>query len=429
MSCTLLITCGKNEESPIIKLIPSVPAIAPASNDTTIQVHGLRNWYFHNLPVTHEYSFLEVHLIKERTSRDVDIWIGSAYMGRHSWCNDSITAEIILPDDLASGVHNLIVSETGMDTGFFVSHFLLSEPFCVAVSNDWDSPSDGAIFDSNLTMGSRLHQLHTSLKITHFAGPYAFTDSTIPVVRKHWLSNWLKNRRDNDLDEIGLHIHPYCCFINLASVECKTDSGYRSYTDPTGCRIALDRYTEDETFRMLKCADSVFLAWGLGKPVSFRAGGWTAALHTLKAMEHAGYRVDASACNLSRGDELTRYHLWEFIARNWFFIGDTSQPYYPSVLNLNSDQKPLLSILEVPDNGLLADYIDSTEMIEVFHKNWPGGFLQHPKHLSIGYHPETVNQYFNRLDGALNHIDRFLAVNDSGPVFYVKMSDLPGIWR
>jgi hypothetical protein len=264
--------------------------------------------------------------------------------------------------------------------------------------------------------------------MTHFVGPYAFTDTTISAARKAWLSSWLITARDSAGDEIGLHIHPYCCFINVAQVSCKTDSAYRGGTDPTGYRIALDRYTEEEAFRMFKCADSVFLAWGLAKPVAFRAGGWTAALHTLKALQRAAYNVDASGCNLSRGEELIGYPLGDWVAQNWPNVSDTSQPYYPSLSTINSDEKPSLSILEAPDNGILADYIDSVQMVEVFHKIWPSGPLSRAKHLSIGYHPDSFNWYFSKLNGALTYIDGFLAENDSGPVFYVRMSDLPHIW-
>jgi hypothetical protein len=68
-------------------------------------------------------------------------------------------------------------------------------------------------------------------------------------------------------------------------------------------------------------------------------------------------------------------------------------------------------------------------MIEVFQKNWPGGFLKYPRHFSIGYHPISFNRYFEELNSALNCIDKYLAENDSGPVFYVRMIDLLDIWK
>ena len=49
--------------------------------------------------------------------------------------------------------------------------------------------------------------------------------------------------------------------------------------------------------------------------------------------------------------------------------------------------------------------------------------------LSLGYHPPGFSEaYTQRLEGALAHIDRYLAANDSGPVVYVTMSELVAAW-
>ena len=95
-----------------------------------------------------------------------------------------------------------------------------------------------------------------------------------------------------------------------------------------------------------------------------------------------------------------------------------------------ADAPPHLSILEVPDNGLLVDYVSGQEMIDMFRSNWPGGrALAEPTVYSIGYHPPNFSEsYFQRIDTALTEIDRHLAVDGNGPVRYIRMSDIPRVF-
>ena len=100
--------------------------------------------------------------------------------------------------------------------------------------------------------------------------------------------------------------------------------------------------------------------------------------------------------------------------------------------NLLAATPPRLLVLEVPDNGILVDYITAGEMIDVFTKNWTArpGALTEPRQLSIGYHPTTLARadLEVRLDSALAHIDRYLAKHGAGPVVYARMSDLTRVW-
>ena len=87
-------------------------------------------------------------------------------------------------------------------------------------------------------------------------------------------------------------------------------------------------------------------------------------------------------------------------------------------------------MLEVPDNGLLVDYVSGAEMIDMFERNWPErAALEAPVVYAIGYHPPNFSEtYFSRIDTALTEIDRHLAVDGAGPVIYARMSDLPKVF-
>jgi hypothetical protein len=245
---------------------------------------------------------------------------------------------------------------------------------------------------------------------------------------------WVTAMRDQHGDEIGLHIHPYCSFVEHAGLDCLHEpSTVYAEGDPTGYTVMCAAYSEDEFTTLLLAADALFEEHGLGKPTSFRAGGWTADLGTLRALERAGYIADTSANNWARMEEWEGVQngvLYEWNKTNWATIGDTSQPYYPSHDDLLSDTEPTLSILQVPDNGSLVDYVSGAEMIEIFEANWDGGPLAAPVAYSIGYHPTNFNhQYKRRMDEALNHVGDFLASRDRGPVVYATLSEMPLVWK
>jgi len=86
-------------------------------------------------------------------------------------------------------------------------------------------------------------------------------------------------------------------------------------------------------------------------------------------------------------------------------------------------------VLEVPNNGILVDYVRADEMIEIFEANWSGGHLDAPRVYSIGYHPPNFSEvYKTRIHDALSHVDQFLVSADLGPVVYTTLTDLARAW-
>jgi len=238
--------------------------------------------------------------------------------------------------------------------------------------------------------------------------------------------------RDEWHDEIGLHFHPYCHFVEAAGLTCRTSPTYAtSWRDP-GYTVFCGAYTEDEFLTLLRTADALFEMNGLGKPVTFRAGGWSLEAHTLRALAADGFVADTSANDWMRLEEWAGVEgtsLYEWNRMQWASIDERSQPYWPNTEDLLSDEAPHAGVLEVPDNGILADYVTTQEMIEILDANWDGGALPEPRQLSIGYHPPSLSvSYHARIDGALDHIDQLLAVNDEGPIVYATLSEMQLVW-
>jgi hypothetical protein len=193
-------------------------------------------------------------------------------------------------------------------------------------------------------------------------------------------------------------------------------------------------YSEAEFTALLEEADNLFQAHGLEKPIAFRAGGWTADISTLRALEAAGYVTDSSANNWRRMEEwdgLENGFLYQWNMLHWSAVDDTSQPYYPSADDILSADEPTVGVLELPDNGILVDYVTTQEMVDIFWANWSGAPLSRPATYSIGFHPSPYfpsDEYF-RMTGILAYIDQFLAVTDDGPVVYGLQSEMATVWK
>lgn len=409
---------------------PPVPVGPPAppskADDPAYSIRGARDWYLVGDALTTGHDALELTVDGPPATEIVDLWLDGRHARRAARQAGGWTLSVDV-SDLPPGIHDVLLAADGEERAFARLTFRRSHPLYVAVSNDWDTGDHG---DDKLERQDRLHANHPAMVMTHFVGPYTFTDPSVSPARAQQLVDWLTRHARDEGDEIGLHVHPYCHFVTQAGVACRSTPSFAKASDPTGYTVVLGAYTRPELDRMFAKATELFAAHGLPAPTSFRAGGWTATLDVLKALAAAGHVADASACNWARLEE------WEHVAgaqlfawnrENWSTIDEHTQPYYPNVGDLLSGAAPHLDLLEVPDNGALVDYVTSNEMIDMFRANYaPGEPLAAARQYSIGYHPVNFSEaLFARIDATLDEIDRHLAADDRGPVVYARMSDLP----
>jgi len=409
---------------------PSVtPPAAPADNDPAYAVERVAAWYLIGNALTPGHDQLDIEVRAPSGTSTIDLWLDDGAGQRLRRLDSSFGASVDLKE-VGPGVHQLLLAADGSEQAFARIEFNRSHPLYVVVSTDWD---DADNTDEVLRLQEELHDSHPELKITHFVGPYTFTDPEVSAERRELLSEWVRGMRDTYDDEIGLHIHPYCSFVEAAGLPCLTSpSTVYDAGDASGYTVMCSAYSEDQFKTMLEHADALFMANGLGKPTSFRAGGWTADLSTLRALARAGYVADTSANNWARMEEWEGKQngvLYEWNAANWASISDTSQPYYPSNDDILRTGDSVVSVLEVPDNGILVDYVTTNEMIEIFEANWDGGPLAAPINYSIGWHPSNFNEvYQDRMNRVMNRLDRHLASRQAGPVVYETLSNMATIW-
>lgn len=406
------------------------PPPAPDENDTAFEIRRIGGWYLIGNELTPGQDRLEIEVIAPSGTDDVDFWIdGGKGQRMTATGNGSFGASLDIAD-LEAGNHEIILATGGSDKAFAKLDFKRTHPLYVVVSTDWD---DADNTNQVLELQESLHERHPELKVTHFVGPYTFTEPEMTPTRMQHLVDWTVGMRDTYGDEIGLHIHPYCSFVESAGLTCRTDdSTVYDAGDDTGYTIKCSAYTEDEFVRLLEHSDELFEANGLGKPTSFRAGGWTADAKVLRAMARTGYVADTSANNWSRMEEWkdqANGELYNWNQLNWASITDTSQPYYPSNDDVLRPGPDPIAVLEVPDNGILVDYVTAEEMIDIFEANWNREALLEPINYSIGWHPSNFTPDFrNRMDDTMDHLDRFLASGNNGPVVYETLSNMTTVW-
>jgi hypothetical protein len=393
----------------------------PAANDPAFSSRGLDSWYVLSDGVTPASDRVTAIITAPSGTDYVDAYIPGLPPIRMI----EQDGEFAMDESIAGvgvGAHEVLFTANGSNKAF-ASHTLnRSAPYYVIVTTDFDFADPGV---NSLNYIDRLHNDHPEVVMTHFWAPYTYTDAGVTEARKNELDTWLKKKRDDNGDEIGLHIHPYCHFVTSAGVTCITDqSTTMPAGDTSGYTIKLSAYGREPMVKLLERAKQLFNQRGLGTPLTFRAGGWTASIDTLRALDDAGFIADTSALNWSRIEEWQGYELYTWNMTNWNPMSDTAQPYRPSTTNAwTSDPGPTLSLLEVPDNGVMIDYVSTQEMIGLFDANWDGQPFESPRTLMMGFHPALgmSSGEYTRVNELLKHADEHLASRGTGPVVYITL--------
>jgi hypothetical protein len=398
---------------------------APDTNDAAYTVDGVHEWWLVPNAATTPNETMTILVTVPAGTDFVDAWVADVPAARLSeQPNGQFGVQVSLAG-LPPGTHEVLLAANGATTAFAKMSFKRTAPYYVLVTTDWDFSDPG---NQANTYQDLMHRDHAELRITHFVGPYTFTDPMVSEAREAELVTWLVKQRDTFGDEIGLHIHPYCNFVTTAGLTCITDqSTVYPNGDPSGYTVKLGPYGRDDFGRLLDRAKELFTQHGLNVPRTFRAGGWTATLETLAALADKGFVADTSALNWKRIEEWTGKELYRWNMENWNPIDDTTQPYYPSMTNVLTSTTPTLPILEVPDNGVMIDYVSLPEMTGLFDANWDGQPLTSPRTLMMGFHPATPGfseAEYKRVDGFLKYADLRGGTAHLGPVVYITLEDI-----
>jgi len=404
----------------------ATPPLAPTENDPAFDVRGA-GWHIVGNAATPSQDTMSLEVHFPVGVEFVDVWVADLQVQRLVFDNGTFQGEVEI-GELPIGSYDLLLAADGSEVAFAKLPVVRSAPYYVLVTTDWDFSDPG---DTVIEYQNRMHDEHPDIRITHFVGPYTFTDPEVAAPRRQVLADWLVEQRDVHHDEIGLHIHPWCHFVESAGLTCIVDQSTTMAMDPTGYTIKVAAYDRQQFGTLLDHASTLFEQHGLNRPKTFRAGGWTADLNTLNALNDKGFTADTSALNWARIEEWEGKELYRWNMENWAPIDDTSQPYFPSTTDVLTSAVPTMSLLEVPDNGVMIDYVTLPEMTGLFDANWNGEPLAAPSTLMMGFHPSTGFSRFEgeRVDLFLDYADARSSTTHAGPVVYITLDELVAAYR
>ena len=177
--------------------------------------------------------------------------------------------------------------------------------------------------------------------------------------------------------------------------------------DDMGHEVALFVYNKEELKKMITKSRELLSEISLDIGKTFRCGAWLKSDDLFDALSEEGFEMDCSAVD---GNFLMErwgdFQLSKWTKELWPDCSRTSQPY---IMEFDG-----YSMLEVPNNGCLSDYVDEDHMLETVRVNHEYGVQNKLEqvYVSIGFHQETAVKFLERLDKAVELIKNYCVTNN-----------------
>ncbi|MDB4943628.1 MAG: hypothetical protein JWP97_3162 [Labilithrix sp.] len=272
----------------------------------------------------------------------------------------------------------------------------------LVVTVDWEGRD---LRDANLRAMEDLRARFPQVKIVHFlnAAYYAKKGADAAAVTAQIGRVLLPG------DEKGLHIHGWKRLFEASDVTFRgsptfwgtsiDETSAECTSSDCGHEVPISLYDTAELREVVHFSLDTLEANGFGRPTSFRCGGWIAKDNVRDAIAAEGVRYDHSSVPPTfLAPKLKGLPLLAWLSDLW---KDTTELSQPAVLATATS-----SIVEVPDNGALADYVTADQMVETFEAN-EEAFRKEPtksRVVSIGFHQETAATYLPAVEEALTRI-------------------------
>lgn len=289
------------------------------------------------------------------------------------------------------------------------------------VTVDWEGRD---LSDANLEAMQNLHARFPEVKVVHFLNAAYFTkqgadaDDTTARIGSAIFPG----------DEKGLHIHGWKRLFEASGVTFKNAPTFwgtavrqSECVYDCGHEVPISLYSADELRKVVRFSLDTLEAQGLGRARSFRCGGWMAKDTVREAVAAEGLVFEESAVPTSfLKAQLGGRPIYTWLDELWRGTVETSQPYtLPTAAG---------DLVEVPDNGALADYASAEQMVATFEANKAAYLRDRSKNVvvSVGFHHETAAQHVPKLEAALA---RMYAIAKAENVPFVSITtdgiDLP----
>jgi hypothetical protein len=283
----------------------------------------------------------------------------------------------------------------------------------VVVSVDWEGRN---LDPQNLAAMEHFRHDYPKVPLQHFLNAAYYTKVDVdPRLTTAAIRSVLREG-----DEHGLHIHAWKSLVEAAGVKFRTEPAFRGPLDLSQCDpdcghdVNMAAYNEKELQQLIRFSIKKLVQHGFDRPRSFRAGAWQADRHVFRALAREGITLDSSATDAEYLKERWgKSLLYPVVGKLWPDTTATSQPYR---IDLGSG----LSMLELPNNGCLADYVSGEVIAATFQKNvelWKKD-TSRDVYISIGFHQETAQKFLPHLRQGIDAIQA-MAERDKLPVVFV----------
>lgn len=274
--------------------------------------------------------------------------------------------------------------------------------FNIFTTVDWEGYS---LDPANLSAFSRFRDNHPEVRVVHFLNAAYFTKSGVDeadIAAK--IQSVFRPG-----DEWGLHLHALESLLKASGVAFREgqtfwgDSESKAILGERGHDVPLSLFSVDELRKLIRTSLEILHKNGFKDIHSFRAGGWIASPEVLEALVHEGITIDSSAVSteivgLVAGPKMPLYTINKKLWPNQTYL--QHEPY--------QIQTPAGSIVEIPNNIALADYVDGEKAFELFDKLYAKN-LGHKNNVNFnfGFHQETAAAFLPRLEHLLKKIALF----------------------
>jgi hypothetical protein len=271
----------------------------------------------------------------------------------------------------------------------------------LVVTVDWEGRD---LRDDNLHAMQDLHARFPQVKIVHFLNAGYFT--------KHGaVASDVAARMKSAIepgDEKGLHIHGWKRLFEASGVTFRGTPTFwgtvlnphgNECIDDCGQEVPISLYTSDELRKVVKFSLDTLEANDLGRAKSFRCGGWMAKPNVRDAVAAEGLAYEHSAVpTVFLQEKVGTMPLYGWLDELWKGTTHVSQPYAIATATTG--------LTEVPDNGALADYVSTQQMVDTFEANKALYLQDRHKNVvvSVGFHEETAATYLPQLEAALTRM-------------------------
>ncbi len=277
---------------------------------------------------------------------------------------------------------------------FILSSFLTlrANPITLVMTVDWEGRS---ISKENLNAIKGFRADFPQIPMLHFLNPAYFTkENANPDI----INSQIKSVLDPK-DEQGLHIHAWKSLVNYCGLQYQSGPVFGTSNETCqrgdcGHTVSLEHaYSEEELKQLVGCSKKILIDQGYNRIKSFRAGGWQLGNKLAIALVFNGINLDSS-----RTDAKILIPQWGADSNLVKMVANL----HPGATILDQPFDLIPGLLELPDNGSLADYTPSKTLADIFKE-----LIKNDKNIMVlGFHLETAATYLPQLKKGILEIER-----------------------